>query len=411
MIDRQRRCRRFEPRQRAERYLSTRDAERHLGAERRLSTRAADSRLSARAAERRLSAGSGAQVNVLQILQSILEMRFDFQYYPILVRLREYGRDLALAKGVIQHIIDRLYTDAEAGRCIAVDDQARLQAQVLVVAGDIMQLRQLLQLLHKAWCPEAQLFGIGRFETVLILRTADTILDGQVLHRLHEKGNAFHIDQGQLQAADDVAGTDMPLLERLQVNLDTPAVEGRIGAIDTDEGRQTLDCRVLQNHPGEGLLALSYGLERYRLRRLGNAQDNTGILHGKEALGHDDVQPYRGHERSNGDHERRDPVAQYPAQRQAIEGDDAVEDTLRGTIKPALLRLRLVAQHAGTHHRRQCQGDDRRHQNGNAQRHGKFAEQPTDDVAHEQQRDQHGNQRHREGEDGKANLFGAFERG
>src|SRR5262245_65025661 len=141
MIDRQRRCRRFEPRQRAERYLSTRDAERHLGAERRLSARAAAPPLSARAAERRLSAGSGAQVNVLQILQSILELRFDFQYYPILVRLREYSRDLALAKGVIQHIIDRLYTDAEAGRCIAVDDQAGLQAPVLVAASDIQQRR------------------------------------------------------------------------------------------------------------------------------------------------------------------------------------------------------------------------------------------------------------------------------
>jgi len=154
-----------------------------------------------------------------------------------MVRLREYGRDLALAKGVIQHIIDRLYTDAEAGHRIAVDDQARLQAQVLVVAGDITQLRQLLQLLHKARGPEAQLFEIGIFETVLILRTADTIFDGQVLHRLHEERNALHIDQGQLQTADDVAGTDMPLLERLQVNLDTPAVKCRIGAIDTDEGR------------------------------------------------------------------------------------------------------------------------------------------------------------------------------
>src|SRR5262249_41737616 len=225
----------------------------------------ADPRLSARTAEWRLSAHGGAQVNVLQILQSILELRFDFQHDPILVRLREYGRDLALAKGVIQHIIDRLYTDAEAGRGIAIDDQARLQAQVLVVASDITQLRQLLQLLHKARRPEAQLFGIGIFETVLKLRTADAILDGQVLHRLHEERNALHIDQGRLQAADDVAGTVMPLLERLQVDLDTPAVEGGIGAVDTDEGRQTLDGRVLQDHSGEGLLALSYGRERYRL--------------------------------------------------------------------------------------------------------------------------------------------------
>ena len=80
-------------------------------------------------------------MNVLQILQMVLELRFDFQYDTILVRLREHGRNLALAKGVIQHIVDRLHADAEAGCRIAVDDHARLQAQVLVVAGNITELR------------------------------------------------------------------------------------------------------------------------------------------------------------------------------------------------------------------------------------------------------------------------------
>jgi hypothetical protein len=37
-----------------------------------------------------------------------------------------------------------------------------------------------------------------------------------------------------------------------------------------------------------------------------------------------------------------------------------------------------------------------RDQNGDRQRHGKLAEQPPDDIAHKQQRDQHRN--HREGE-------------
>ena len=111
--------------------------------------------------EWRLAARGGAQANVLQILQAILELRFDFQHDPILIRLREDGRDLALAKGVIQRIVDRLRANTEARRRIAVDDQARLQAQVLVVAGNITELRQLLQLLHKARRPEAQLGGIG----------------------------------------------------------------------------------------------------------------------------------------------------------------------------------------------------------------------------------------------------------
>ena len=141
---------------------------------------------------------------MLQILQTALELRFDFQHDPILVRLREDRRDLALAKGVIQRIVDRLRADAEARRRIAVDDQARLQAQILVVAGDIAELRQCLQLLHKARRPEAQLLRIGIFEAVLILRAADAVLDGQVLHRLHEERNALDVGQCRLQAADDL---------------------------------------------------------------------------------------------------------------------------------------------------------------------------------------------------------------
>ena len=244
---------------------------------------------------------------------------------------------------VIQRIVNRLRTNTEARRGITDDDQARLQAQVLVVAGNITELRQLLQLLHKARDPEAQLFGIGIFEAVLILRTADAVLDGQVLHRLHEQCNALHAGQGRLQAADDIAGTDMPLVERLQVDLDAPAVDRRIGPVDADEGRQTLHRRVLQDRPGEGLLAFSHGGEGHRLRRLGNAQDDAGILHREEALGHDDIEPDRGHQRGHGDHERGDPVAQHPAQRHAVERDDAVEGMLRSAIEPALLRLRLVA--------------------------------------------------------------------
>ena len=61
-----------------------------------------------------LSALGGAEANVLQILELILELRLDFQYYPILVRLREDGRDLPLAKGAIQRIVDGLRADAEA---------------------------------------------------------------------------------------------------------------------------------------------------------------------------------------------------------------------------------------------------------------------------------------------------------
>jgi hypothetical protein len=40
-----------------------------------------------------------------------------------------------------------------------------------------------------------------------------------------------------LQTADDIHSADMSLLERLQIDLDAPAVGRRIGPIDADKGR------------------------------------------------------------------------------------------------------------------------------------------------------------------------------
>ena len=43
-------------------------------------------------------------------------------------------------------------------------------------------------------------------------------------------------------------------------------------------------------------------------------------------------------------------------------------------------------------------------------RHGEFAEQPADDAAHQQQRDEHGDQREADRDDGEADLADALER-
>src|SRR5262245_45566150 len=127
--------------------------------------------------------------------------------------------------------------------------------------------------------------------------------------------------QSRLQAADDIDSTDMPLFERPQVDLDAPAVNRCIGPINTDEGRQALDCEILQYHLDEDLLAFRHSSEGYDLWDLGNTQDNTSILHREEALGYNNIEPYRGHEHSHDDHERGDPITQYPAQRQTVECD------------------------------------------------------------------------------------------
>src|SRR5690242_21186256 len=47
--------------------------------------------------------------------------------------------------------------------------------------------------------------------------------------------------------------------------------------------------RILEDDAHEGPLPLGHGREGHRFGRLGDAEDDAGVLHGEEALGHHDV--------------------------------------------------------------------------------------------------------------------------
>ena len=79
---------------------------------------------------------------------------------------------------------------------------------------------------------------------------------------------------------------------------------------------------VLHDHFSQLLLAFSHGREGDGLRRLGNAQNDPGILHGEEALGNQDVEPDRHRQCADGDHQRGGLVPEHPAQRPSVEIDD-----------------------------------------------------------------------------------------
>ena len=69
-----------------------------------------------------------------------------------------------------------------------------------------------------------------------------------------------------------------------------------------------------------------------------------------------------------------------------------------------------MPQDSRAHHRRERQGDHGRNDDRDGKRHGKLAEQAPHHVAHEQQRNQHGDQRHGQRENGEADLLRALER-
>ena len=104
-------------------------------------------------------------------------------------------------------------------------------------------------------------------------------------------------------------------------------------------------------------------------------------------------------------------MLQYPAQRIAIARDQAVELVLAPAHKSPLLFFRNMAQQARAEHGRESQRHEGRDQDGHRQRDREFAEQAPDHVAHEQQRNEHGDQRKGQRDDGEADLLCALERG
>ena len=73
-----------------------------------------------------------------------------------------------------------------AGRGDPVDGQGYRQPASLLIGGHVFQLGQLLQLGYEAVGPAIQLIYVRIFQGVLILGAADAVVDGDVLHRLHE---------------------------------------------------------------------------------------------------------------------------------------------------------------------------------------------------------------------------------
>ena len=114
----------------------------------------------------------------------------------VLVQLRVHRADLPLTEGVVERVVDRRRRDTEARRGDAVDDQRDGPTTRLLIRRDVLELRQRLQLVDELRRPRVQFAGIGILERVLVLRTADAIVDRNRLDRLHVERDAR--DRAQL---------------------------------------------------------------------------------------------------------------------------------------------------------------------------------------------------------------------
>ena len=352
----------------------------------------------------------GADVNALERIGILLELRIDFQDDVILVELSEDGRDLALAEGVVKGVVDVGGENAEARSGVAVDGQCGEETLVQLVAGNVAEFGEQFQFIDEAGRPVSKFLGINVFETVLELRAANAVFDGQVLDGLEEEGDTVNLSEFGLETANDIGGADVALGERLEIDLDAAVVQRSVCSVDADEGGKTFHGGVFQNDFGKSLLAEGHGGERNILRAFGNTQDDAGVLYGEKTFGNIDVEKNRADESGDGHDKSGRAKAEHKLQSAAVKGDDGIKGVFGLAVKPALFFFFLMTEELGAHHGSESERDDGGDEDGNGQGDGKFAEEPTDDVAHEEKRNEHSNERDGERNDGKTDLLGTFQR-
>src|ERR1700752_2811865 len=94
--------------------------------------------------------------------------------------LREVLRDLALAEGIVERVVDERGLNAETRRLVAVDDERELAAARLLVGGHVAQLRELLELGEQPRRPGVELLQVRVLQRVLVLGARQASADVQV---------------------------------------------------------------------------------------------------------------------------------------------------------------------------------------------------------------------------------------
>ena len=219
--------------------------------------------------------------------------------HAILVGLRIDRRDLALAEGVVERVVDRLHRDAEPAGGFAVDLDLHAQAALLRLRGDVEQPRGPAAAARVSFSDHSMhLAGVGADQRVLILRAARPRADLDVLHRLEVDGHAGDRRDRPLQAADDVVDGRAALVAR------RASVMARRPAFGVGFIRLTPRIETTPVTSGSFLIAASTcALQPLHLGErdfgagLRHGEDQAGVLRRQEALRHDDIEPDRGDQR------------------------------------------------------------------------------------------------------------------
>src|SRR5581483_6507973 len=134
------------------------------------------------------------------------------------------------------------------------------------------------------------------------------------------------------------------------------------------------------------------------------AEDQTGVVLREIALRHLDVETDGERNGRHEDDQGQRPMIEHGVQSAVIETNCAAENRLDLAIDGGGIPTWRPPHEVAADHRRDRQRYDRRDDNGEGKRHRELAKQAADDAAHEQERDESGDQRNRNRYNREADL-------
>ena len=159
--------------------------------------------------QRHLLAGRRrVDIDLVQRVDVALQLGQDLHDDVVAVELSEVLRDLALAEGVIERVVDQLRLDAVTRRGIAVDRELQRRSLGLLIGGDVAQLRQRLHLVEHLRRPFVQFGEIGVLQGELELGARGAAAEADVLRGLHVELGALDLLELRPQPRDDLLGVE-----------------------------------------------------------------------------------------------------------------------------------------------------------------------------------------------------------
>ena len=125
---------------------------------------------------------------------------------------------------------------------------------------------------------------------------------------------------------------------------------------------------------------------------------------GKEPFRDPHVEVARRDHRRERHHQRGPLMPEHPLERSLVARSRIQSNPSRSSAIEPPARSSCGVKQPRAHHRRRRQRHDHRDQNRDRQRDRELAEQPADDAAHQQNRDEHRHQRQADRDDGEPDL-------